>query len=715
MMKKWVRMAEHALFALNVLIVFLFVFESRIVLPSWVQVIGRMHPLFLHFPIALILLVVIFYFLRPWLKNSVDHDWLKGMLLISALATSLTIIMGLFLSREPGYSGDVLFWHKWLGVTVGFLMSGCYYYESASLPIIGFKISSVALVIVLILTGHFGAELTHGENFLFAPVRLTKVIERVPIEEALVYDHIIAPIFEEKCSSCHNESKAKGKLILTTREGIAKGGKDGKLFEIDSPGEGIFLQRIHLPEDDKKHMPPKSKSQLTDEEIAMLEQWIHSGSEMEKKVLELPVDDTLRAMIETYLQPEEEVYDFAHANVEEIEKLNSAYRVIYPLATNSPALSVSIYNATLFSPKMIEELMPLQKQIVSLDLNKMPVEDADLKTISSFENLRKLNLNFSSITGATLSALTSSKHLSSLSISSSKVNDEGIAQLSQLTSLKNLYCWNTTVSEEALSQLSKELPGLQIETGFVPDHTRILKLTSPRIVNDPKIYNDDFQLELAHPIEGVMIRYTLDGSQPDSINGEVYNRAVTATTSVTSIRAVAFKEGWYGSDVAAASFYKSAIRPDSIWFVTFPDRKYFAKGAATLIDGETGIMNVGSYLGWVGFRENNMEAEMIFTTAVKMHSVTLSTRYDHGAYLFPPSTIKVWGGTARDKMKLLSTVNPMQPSEYKPSTQTGLECSFPKQEIRFIRIVVEPVATLPAWHKKKGEKAWFFVDEILFN
>lgn len=714
-MKKWVRMAEHLLFALNVLIVFLFVFESRIVLPPWIQVMGRMHPLVLHFPIALILLVVVLYFLRPWLKVNNGHEWLKGMLLISALTTSLTIIMGLFLSREQNYTEDILFWHKWLGVAVGFLIAGCYYYEGANFPVMGFKVGSVFLLVVLILTAHFGAELTHGKDFLFAPVRLAETHKHIPLDEALVYDHIIAPILEEKCASCHNESKAKGKLILTSQEGIVKGGKAGKLFEIDSPGEGIFLQRIHLPESDKKHMPPKNKAQLTDDEVEILEQWIRTGTELEKKVLELPVDDTLRVMIETYLKPEEEMFDFGHAQVEEIEKLNSAYRVIYPLATNSPALSVSIYNAALFSPKLIEELTPLQKQIVSLDLNKMPVKDSDLKIISGFENLRKLNLNFSDITGETFSALTSLKHLSSLSISSSKVNDKGLAQLSQVKSLKDLYCWNTSVSEETLAQLRTALPGLQIETGFVPDHTRILKLTPPRILNDPKIYDQDFKIELGHPIEGVTIRYTLDGSTPDSLKGEVYAGGVDAVTAVTAIRAIAFKDGWFGSEVVSASFYKSSIRPDSIWFTSLPERKFFSKGAATLIDGESGIINFGSYEGWVGFRENKMEAHMIFTSPVKMNSVTLSTRHDHGAHLFPPQAVTVWGGMEHDKMKLLSTLTPSQPSSYGSGMVAGLECIFPKQEIQYIRIVVEPVAKLPQWHKNKGEKAWFFVDELLFN
>jgi hypothetical protein len=195
----------------------------------------------------------------------------------------------------------------------------------------------------------------------------------------------------------------------------------------------------------------------------------------------------------------------------------------------------------------------------------------------------------------------------------------------------------------------------------------------------------------------------------------VYREPIAATASVTTIQAVAIKDGWYGSGISSGSFYKTTVEPDTIWFTSLPDRKYFAKGARTLIDGEGGITNFSSYEGWVGFRENEMGADAMFATAVKMHSVTLSTRYNHGAFLFPPAVIKVWGGKENGNLKLLSTVHPSQPSGYESGMQAGLECHFPEQEIRFIRIVAEPVAKLPNWHRKKGEKAWFFVDEILFN
>ena len=51
-MQRWKLILFNTSFALNCLLVFLLIFEGSIVAPPWVQTIGRMHPLVLHFPIV---------------------------------------------------------------------------------------------------------------------------------------------------------------------------------------------------------------------------------------------------------------------------------------------------------------------------------------------------------------------------------------------------------------------------------------------------------------------------------------------------------------------------------------------------------------------------------------------------------------------------------------------------------------------------------------
>ena len=115
--------AEQLLIVANIFIVFLLLFEDRLVVPLWLQPVGRMHPLLLHFPIVLVILAMCIDFFRRAKSSSNQFyiDFSKKLLLAGALLTALTVIMGLFLSKEEGYAGDTLLWHKWTGVATFFV------------------------------------------------------------------------------------------------------------------------------------------------------------------------------------------------------------------------------------------------------------------------------------------------------------------------------------------------------------------------------------------------------------------------------------------------------------------------------------------------------------------------------------------------------------------------------------------------------------------
>ena len=115
---------ESILFITNVLAIFLVAFESRVAIPSWLQVVGRMHPLMLHFPIVLVLLTILLFLIARSLRNT---EIMKGLALAGAITSSLTIVMGLFLSHESGYSSADISLHKWFGVALGVLATFFYY------------------------------------------------------------------------------------------------------------------------------------------------------------------------------------------------------------------------------------------------------------------------------------------------------------------------------------------------------------------------------------------------------------------------------------------------------------------------------------------------------------------------------------------------------------------------------------------------------------
>ncbi|SVB92430.1 uncharacterized protein METZ01_LOCUS245284, partial [marine metagenome] len=83
------------------------------------------------------------------------------------------------------------------------------------------------------------------------------------------------------CFSCHNPDKSKGKLDLTTREALLRGGDDGKVVTLGKAAVSRMVQAIQ-PEADP-HMPPKE--QLSPRAIEILEEWVNAGVPWDATVL----------------------------------------------------------------------------------------------------------------------------------------------------------------------------------------------------------------------------------------------------------------------------------------------------------------------------------------------------------------------------------------------------------------------------------------------
>jgi len=675
-----------------------------------------MHPLLLHFPIVLILIYAAAISFTPktikselWYANSIE--WI---LLIAAFTASITALMGMLLSKEGGYDEDSIAAHKYTGVITSFIMVVIYFCHNLLRQQVVLSNVVVALsAFMIIWTGHLGADITHGENFVLAPVTPSHLKPQVGLSDAFIYADLVEPILQAKCAGCHNGSKAKGELVMDTKELLIKGGKNGKLWDTTKTDLGLMMRRIHLPLEQKEHMPPEGKPQLTDEESAILYEWIKSGPVFDKQVIDLPVTDTLRILASKVLkQSSDEVYDFTAADEKQVSKLSNINRVITPLAMGSPALVVNFYNKPFYSSKQLEELKPLSTQIVELNLDNMPVTDDDVKTIVQFKNLRRLNLNFSAITGNSLQQLSSLRFLKSLSLSGTPVKPGQLATLTSLPKLRAIYLWNTGVEKKDLQPLEEKNKNITYQTGFKGDST-ILKLNAPILQNESFVVTEATPLLLKNYVKGATIRYTLDGTEPDSLSSRVYDNSVMINADVT-VKAKAFKPGWISSDITQQHFFKGTYHIDSAVLFSKADDEYKANGAKTIIDGDKSDLNFANGK-WLGYKENPMDVMLVFNKTVEVNSITLSMLQQIGAYIFPPSQVEVWGGTDKNHLKFLSKSEPLQPDKGSGTENLAIKCSFNRASITYIKLVVIPVKSLPAWHAGKGDKAWIFIDEIYVN
>ena len=703
-------------FALNILLLFLLIFDNRLQVPAWLQVVGRMHTMFLHFPIVMLSLCIFWELFSGYKKSYVGVKAEIGdeLLLAAAVTSVITALMGLFLSREAGYTPDLLVWHKWGGVFISFLSLAWYVFREKMRQVKPVLLTTaLAGIIMIVVTGHLGSNITHGQDFLLAPVNPEKQKPPVLFEDALVFTNVVQPIFEAKCISCHNAQKAKGELVMETKALLLKGGKDGKLWDTTQNDFGLLMERIHLPPQSKKHMPPQGKAQLTDEETEILYHWIKGGASFTQKVAALPEADSLRVLAAPLFQTiETDDYTFEPADEKKINALNNNYRVVHPLAIGSPALGVEFFGVEQFKSQQLKDLSDVKNQIVKLDLNKMPVTDEDLKAIGQFTNLRKLNLSFTNITGVNLNEIAKLKELKLLSLSGTKIKPGDLKVLAALPKLSQLFVWNTSLPPEEIKKLEQQLKGTAIETGYHGD-TVVIKLNPPVIENEEQVITNPEPLKLKHYINGVIIRYTTDGTEPDSIHSPVYKPGVVLDKKQT-IKAKAYKPGWISSDVAEKIFYKAGIIADSVELVNNPDPTYKGDGALTLHDGKIGSLNFRDGM-WLAYHVTPMEAMFYFNSEKKVSSVTISSVVDINSYLMPPQEIEIWGGKDKSSLHLLKREQPSQPAKEKPVYLTSYDVNFNPSEVIVLKVILKPVAKLPAWHRGKGDKGWIFVDEVFLN
>jgi uncharacterized membrane protein len=711
--------AGQGLIVLNIFVLFLLLFSDRLVLPYWLQPVGRMHLMLLHFPLVLLGIAV-------WLPLfSLDKDkehstsllrFSRALLLAGTWLAGITVVMGLFLSRENGYAGDVLTRHRWTGAFLFFMASAlCLLGTNVWHGRRSTVVSAFSITGLLLATGHFGAILTHGDGFILQPIARKIDTKPTTIDQAVVYADVIQPILERKCVTCHNRNKSKGELLLTDSMGLLEGGKSGPLFVPGNSPASLMMERIHLPLDQEKHMPPEGNAQLTSSEIALLSLWIDQGIGFHRKLVSLPEDDSFRVMAASYFMPaidSSNLFDFPAADEALIAKLNTADRNISHISKNSPALEVSFYRRGGYAGKRLEELAEIRQQVVTMKLNKLPVGDEDLKVIGRFENLRRLELNFTDITDRGLRELTALKRLRTLSLSGTKVSYEGLrAFMSAFGALQTVTVWNTVLSAKDLSGLRQAFPYIDIVGGSGFEGMDMLKLNPPQVKNGTLVFLDSVDVRLGHPVRDAEIRYTLDGSEPDSLRSPVFRDAIQVAGN-TRILAKAFKSGWYGSEVVQFDFLKNAIIPDSLRLLYPLNSVHLAAGAQTFFDTKLGVFGANNPAWanfWAGARKNDMGLVCHFRKPVRLSTFGLHYMVEEETGIHPPEVIEVWGGVDEQSLTLISSIRPARPVKKEKLLKIA-ETSLLGRTVSCLKIIVKP----PLDRKSKSPRL-ILVDEMFLN
>jgi len=308
------------------------------------------------------------------------------------------------------------------------------------------------------------------------------------VQEAKAYADIIQPILQQKCYTCHSNTKQKGGLRLDAPEWIIKGGKNGEIIMPGKPGESELYKRLLLDPLEKHHMPPKAKPQLSELEVTLIHWWIANNNNFEKKVKDLSQSDKIKTALLNLqtasaakpLQPSIPPNDIEKAPESAIQALQQAEVIVLPVAVNSNYLQANFVSIKEVDNKIISMLAPIQKQLVWLKLANATLSNESIDIISSCTNLTRLSLEYSNITDMGLATLNKLTGLQYLNLVGTPVTFKGVTKLNGLKHLTTIYLAQTAVEKKEWSTLQKAFPHTILDSGgyqvtSLPGDTSLVK------------------------------------------------------------------------------------------------------------------------------------------------------------------------------------------------------------------------------------------------
>jgi uncharacterized membrane protein/mono/diheme cytochrome c family protein len=449
-------------------------------MPNTALFIGRFHPLLVHLPIGFLTLLALLEIARflPPFKNAVQSRGL--ILLATVLATVATITAGLLLSSAGGYDPSLLFWHKWMGITLGCAILVCAFGHFRGQPRL-YAGAFAAALLFLAPASHLGGSITHGPNYLFAyaplwlrpssapPVRpISLPAPPSSPANARIYPDLIQPILAQSCVGCHGPDRTSGQLRLDSLQGLQHGGQSGPAFIPRRAADSLIIHRISLPLSDAQHMPPDGKPQPTDDQIQALQWWIDAGApagnpakQSFTTVADLnPSADQLGLVARLLKLPEPgapptvppvPVSDLSSP----LSAILSATKVlITPVSVDQPWIIINASLNHAFTDTDLARLAPIVPNIVDLNLASTHITDAAGPILERMTNLKRLRLDHTAITDALLPHLQPLSQLDYLNLCGTPLTDAAVKPLAALPALHHLYLYQTKLTPSAIATLS---------------------------------------------------------------------------------------------------------------------------------------------------------------------------------------------------------------------------------------------------------------------
>jgi len=289
-------------------------------LDAWMNFLGRLHPLMVHFPLALVIVAALVELWRAMRRHEGPSPFAVTSVWFAAVGGVGAACSGWANAAFGGESTSVdLFLHRWGGVIVAALLvalaiTGTAASRAGHTAWSGlWRMGLVLCAGLVAAVGHFGGNLVHGEGYvtraLWTALRVSQgttapeaaapeaaapeaaapgtiapeaaapgtIAPEAETSVTVAYSDL-TPFFEARCFDCHGRGKSKAGIRLDEPATLV--GKERKGRIIVKPGDpeaSSLLTVLTLPVDDDLAMPPEG-DRPTASEIAKVRAWIAAGA-----------------------------------------------------------------------------------------------------------------------------------------------------------------------------------------------------------------------------------------------------------------------------------------------------------------------------------------------------------------------------------------------------------------------------------------------------
>ena len=248
-----------------------------------------------------------------------------------------------------------------------------------------------------------------------------------------------------------------------------------------------------------------------------------------------------------------------------------------------------------------------------------------------------------------------------------------------------------------------------------PENCPVVRIEKDPIVIVPTInaqsdtFFDSLMVSMSHPVEGVKVYYTLDGTEP-SEGSLLYEQPICLKQNAM-VRAAALQDGRWSQVIDAQYYLIDANR--SVKLQNMYNEQYEAGGLKALIDHLRGGENFRTG-AWQGYYGVDLIATVDLAQSKRINRLAGSFLQEAYSWIWMPTEVEYFVSDDGKDFRSVGKVKNEIPVDADGAFIQEMEVR-PRTNARYVKMVAKTIGVCPEGHVGAGQKAWIFCDELVIE